>query len=79
MQIRVLSQNAEAPQRPEYAVANEWPNQRGKGKHHQLLVLALSAWKALGHCMEHSVVGLESQGLDSAPKHRRALSFYKPV
>lgn len=74
MQMRVLAQTAEVPRRPEYAVANEWPNQRGNGEHHQLLVLALSAWKALGHCMEHSVVELESQGLDSAPKHRRALS-----
>lgn len=47
MQVRVLVQTAQVPQRPEKAVANEWPNQRGNGEHHQLLVLALSAWKAL--------------------------------
>lgn len=49
MQMTVLAQTAEVPQRPEYAVANEWPNQRGSGEHHQRLVLALSTWKALGH------------------------------
>lgn len=47
--MTVLAQTAEVPQRPEYAVANEWPNQRGSGEHHQRLVLALSTWKALGH------------------------------
>lgn len=49
MQMRVLAQTAEVPRRPEDTVANEWPNQRGNGEHHQLLVLAMSAWKALGH------------------------------
>lgn len=55
MQMRVLAQTAEVPRRPEYAVANEWPNQRGQWRASSALGLGFECLEGIGalhgaHC-----------------------------